>query len=119
MSAGMAPMPHGVAPLAMTQHTLTAPADARALLDDMEALGERLRAVRAAVGHGFSPTTDGGLGLRRVLLRTAGSNVASQRVALALGMTEVGRDRLAETLGDGTVEDMVRFDLLAQERDAR
>ncbi|SOC52467.1 GNAT family N-acetyltransferase [Ornithinimicrobium cerasi] len=77
--------------------------------------GAMRAAVRTAVGHGFSPATDGGLGLRRVLLRTAGSNVASQRVALALGMTEVGRDRLAETLGDGTVEDMVRFDLLEDE----
>jgi hypothetical protein len=36
-------------------------------------------------------------------------------VALRAGFLETGRDRQAELLGDGTVEDLVRFDLLAEE----
>lgn len=82
-----------------------------------EARGRGLMKVAAAlvVDHATSDPGEGGLGLRRVLLRAAAGNLASRGVALALGMTEVGRDRLAETLRDGTVQDMVRFDLLVDE----
>jgi hypothetical protein len=31
------------------------------------------------------------------------------------GFLETGRDRKAELLGDGSVDDLVRFDLLAEE----
>ena len=39
----------------------------------------------------------------------------SQRVALRGGFVEVGRDRLAERLGDGSYVDLVRYDLLESE----
>ncbi|ANS78409.1 hypothetical protein SGUI_1013 [Serinicoccus hydrothermalis] len=77
------------------------------------------RAVRAVVQHALTPEGDQGVGLRRVFLRAGASNVASQRVARAAGLREVGRDRLGETLRDGTVEDMVRFDRLAEDDDER
>ncbi|WP_084485079.1 GNAT family N-acetyltransferase [Serinicoccus marinus] len=73
------------------------------------------RAVAAVLRHAFAAEESSGLGLRRVFLRAAASNVASQRVARTVGMREVGRDRLAETLRDDTVEDMVRFDRLAED----
>ena len=43
----------------------------------------------------------------------------SQRVALRGGFVEVGRDRLAERLGDGSYVDLVRHDLLESEYAAR
>ncbi|MFC6422017.1 GNAT family N-acetyltransferase [Ornithinimicrobium tianjinense] len=72
-------------------------------------------AVQSACRYALTSLTAGGLGLDRLLLRAAESNAPSRKVALAVGMTQTGRDRRAERLGDGTVEDMVRFDLLAGE----
>jgi len=72
-------------------------------------------AVRLAVRHAFIPREDGGLGRQRLQLNTADGNLASQHVALANGFTLVGRDRLAEPLGDGTFVDLLRFDLLIDE----
>ncbi len=72
-------------------------------------------AVRLATRHALLPVEDGALGLRRVLLRAAAGNPASQRVALAAGFTRSGVDRDGERLRDGTVQDMIRFDLLAAE----
>ena len=72
-------------------------------------------AVRLAVRHAFVPADEGGLGRRRLRLNVADGNVASQRVALRGGFVEVGRDRLAERLGDGSYVDLVRYDLLASE----
>jgi RimJ/RimL family protein N-acetyltransferase len=48
----------------------------------------------------------------------ADGNDASQAVARRAGFTEVGRDRLAEHLGDGSFADLLRFDLLATEYQA-
>jgi RimJ/RimL family protein N-acetyltransferase len=72
-------------------------------------------AVRLAVRHAFIPRADGGLGRRRLRLNAADGNSASAHIALANGFTEVGRDRQAEPLGDGTFADLVRFDLLVEE----
>ncbi|WP_298747743.1 GNAT family N-acetyltransferase [uncultured Serinicoccus sp.] len=82
---------------------------------DARGRGVTTAAVRAVVRYALAPGAEQGLGLRRVWVQAAGSNLASQRVAVAAGLREVGRDRQAEVLGDGTVEDLVRFDLLAQE----
>lgn len=80
--------------------------------------GVSTAALRLALRHALSPEDSGGMGLRRVFLRAAAGNPASQRVAAGAGMREVGRDRAAETLRDGTVDDFVRFDLLADELEA-
>lgn len=74
-------------------------------------------ALRLAARHALLAREDGGLGLSRVLVRAADDNLASQRVALRAGFRPAGRDRAAELLGDGTVHDGLRFDLLAEEAD--
>ncbi|GAB2685438.1 GNAT family N-acetyltransferase [Thalassiella azotivora] len=82
-----------------------------------DARGRRVmqRAVRAVSRHALLAPEEGGLGLTRVMLRVADGNEASARVALAAGFTEVGRDRRAERLRDGSVRDFRRFDLLVEE----
>ncbi len=77
--------------------------------------GVMSEAVRLAVRHAFVPVADGGLGRRRLRLNVADGNLPSQRVALRAGFVEVGRDRLAERLGDGSYVDLVRYDLLESE----
>ncbi|TQL50344.1 GNAT family N-acetyltransferase [Ornithinicoccus hortensis] len=77
--------------------------------------GVMTEAVRRAVRHAFIDVADGGLGLARLAITAAAGNAASQRVVLRAGFTETGRDRAAERLRDGTVEDLVRFDLLRSE----
>jgi RimJ/RimL family protein N-acetyltransferase len=74
-------------------------------------------AVRLAARHALLAREDGGLGLARVLVRAADDNVGSQRVALRAGFRPSGRDRASELLGDGTVHDALRFDLVADELD--
>lgn len=77
--------------------------------------GVGARALRAVARHGLLPLAEGGLGLDRVLVRVAAGNQASHGVARSAGFTEVGRDRRAERLRDGRREDLVRYDLLAEE----
>jgi RimJ/RimL family protein N-acetyltransferase len=78
-------------------------------------VGIMTSAARLAARHALLPADVGGLGRARVVLRAASGNGASQRVAVRAGFLETGRDRQAELLGDGSVDDLVRFDLLAQE----
>jgi len=82
---------------------------------DARRRGVATRAVRAVSRHGLLTLDEGGLGLRRVLLRAAEGNLASVGVAQAAGFTEVGRDRDATRTGQGRVVDHLRFDLLAEE----
>ena len=82
---------------------------------DARGRGVMSEAVRLAVRHAFIPREDGGLGRRRLRLSAADGNSASQHIARATGFVEVGRDRKAEPLGDGTFVDLVRFDLLVDE----
>jgi RimJ/RimL family protein N-acetyltransferase len=82
---------------------------------DARRRGVATRAVRVATRHGLLDLQEGGLGLRRVLLRAAEGNLASQGVARAAGFREVGRDRAAARTGAGRVVDHLRFDLLAEE----
>ena len=72
-------------------------------------------AVRLAVRHAFVPLADGGLGRRRLRLNVADGNLPSRAGGAARGFVEVGRDRLAERLGDGSYVDLVRYDLLESE----
>jgi len=77
--------------------------------------GAMTEAVRLLVPHLFAPTVDGGLGMRRIFIKTAAGNAASQHVARANGFTEYGRERGATVLGDASYDDHVLFDLLAHE----
>ena len=82
---------------------------------DARGLGLMKEAVRLAVRHAFVPREDGGLGRRRLTLNVANGNDASAAIARGAGFVEVGRDRLAEPLRDGSFVDLLRFDLLASE----
>ena len=82
---------------------------------DARARGVMSKAVRLAIRHAFIPLEDGGLGRRRLQLIAADGNAASQHIASVNGFVEVGRDRQAEKLADGTFADLVRFDLLVDE----
>jgi RimJ/RimL family protein N-acetyltransferase len=77
--------------------------------------GVMTAAVRLAARHALLPTDVAGLGRSRLVLRAAEGNAASRQVALRAGFLETGRDRKAELLGDGSVDDLVRFDVLADE----
>lgn len=72
-------------------------------------------AVRLVVRHAFIAQEEGGLGRRRLRLNAADGNLASQHIAIVNGFVQVGRDRQAEALADGTFADLLRFDLLADE----
>jgi len=85
---------------------------------DARGRGVMSEAVRLVVRHAFIAREDGGLGRIRLHLSAADGNLASQQIARANGFVEVGRDRLAEPLGDGTFADLVRFDMLVDEWNA-
>jgi len=72
-------------------------------------------AVRLAARHALLPQEEGGLGMDRLLLRAASGNAASRRVAEKAGFRAAGVDRAADPLGDGTLDDDIRFDLLPDE----
>ncbi len=77
--------------------------------------GVMSEAVGRVVRHAFAPQEDGGLGLRRLVLRAAVGNDASHRVATTNGFLRTGVARRAERLGDGSFVDLVDYDLLEQE----
>jgi RimJ/RimL family protein N-acetyltransferase len=77
--------------------------------------GHMTEALRLAARHALLPLDVGGLGRPRLVLRAAAGNEASRRVAERAGFRRTGLDRRAELLGDGTVDDLVRFDLLPEE----
>ncbi|MDO9378017.1 MAG: GNAT family N-acetyltransferase [Nocardioidaceae bacterium] len=70
-------------------------------------------AARLVVAHAVAPQDDGGMGLRRVELLAAASNVGSNAIARRLGFRHVGTERAAEPLADGSFDDLERYDLLA------
>jgi RimJ/RimL family protein N-acetyltransferase len=76
--------------------------------------GVMSEAVRLATDHALRRPQDGGLGLRRLLLRAAVGNTASRRVAEASGFSRVGIEHAVERLGDGSWADQVRYELLAR-----
>lgn len=70
-------------------------------------------ALQAATTYAFTPVGHGGLGLTRLTLGVAEGNLPSRHVAERAGFEQVGRERRAEALGDGSVVDLLRFDRLA------
>lgn len=85
---------------------------------DARGRGALTEGLRLVIGHAFRSVDQGGLGLERMSLGAGDGNLASQRVARSLGFTETGRDRRCYDLDDGSVVDLVRFDLLKSEFDA-
>ncbi|WP_395696180.1 GNAT family N-acetyltransferase [Nocardioides sp.] len=72
--------------------------------------GLTVRAARLAVRHAFEE-----LRLDRLAAYASAPNVASLGVLESLGMQRAGVRRQAATTGDGTVVDLVGYDLLASE----
>ncbi|GAB3592987.1 hypothetical protein GCM10027446_14510 [Angustibacter peucedani] len=77
--------------------------------------GVMTEAARLVVRHVVLPVEDGGLGYDRVVLRAAEGNAASRAIAAAAGMREIGRARRLDRLGNGTREDLVLHEVLADE----
>jgi len=73
-------------------------------------------AVGLAIRHAFTPVSDGGLGRRRLTLVAAEGNKASRQVAVANGFTLTGTQREASPRRDGGYENLVTYDLLAEEK---
>ncbi len=71
--------------------------------------------LNLALAHAFATEEEGGLGLERISLGAGDGNLASQGVARTCGFTETGRDRQNYNVYDGSVVDLVRFDLLKSE----
>lgn len=74
--------------------------------------GVMTEAVGLVVEYALTPLTDSGLGLRRLQLLAAAGNAASGHIARRTGFLEVGRERQAELLGDGSYDDLITFDVL-------
>lgn len=72
-------------------------------------------ALLLAIDHAFAREEEGGIGLERISLNAGVGNDGSQRVAMACGFTQTGRDRRNYNLYDSTIVDLVRFDLLRPE----
>lgn len=72
-------------------------------------------AVQLLLSHAFTPIEDGGLGRRRMIVRCADVNTASAHVAEINGFTKVGNERQADPRRDGSYDNMLTYDLLADE----
>ncbi|MGL4174631.1 MAG: GNAT family N-acetyltransferase [Dermatophilaceae bacterium] len=68
--------------------------------------------ARAVVRHALAGRSDGGMGMRRLVARTAEDNVGSNRVLDNLGFTIWGRETAADLLPDGRVVDQLHWELL-------
>jgi len=82
---------------------------------DARGRGVMTEAVGLVLDHAFGPQAQGGLGLRRLQLLAAAGNAASAQIARRTSFTEVGRERQAELLGDGSYDDLLTFDILAHD----
>jgi RimJ/RimL family protein N-acetyltransferase len=77
--------------------------------------GVMTEACGLVVRHALTPSSDGGLGLLRLLAHAAEGNSASRRVIEANGFTQVGRERKGIRLRDDSLVDTASYDLLAEE----
>jgi [ribosomal protein S5]-alanine N-acetyltransferase len=82
---------------------------------DSRGRGFLTEALRLVIAHAFTSEDAGGLGLERIHLGAGDGNAPSQGVARSLGFTETGRDRRCYELADGSIVDLIRFDLLVSE----
>jgi RimJ/RimL family protein N-acetyltransferase len=74
--------------------------------------GVMAAAVDAVSTWSMRSQADGGLGLRRLFLLTAQSNIASQRLAERAGFVRVGTERASAQTADGGWEDNALYDRL-------
>ena len=80
--------------------------------------GVMTEACGLVLRHCFTPAERGGLGLVRMGVGAAAGNTASQHVIERNGFRPVGRQRSALLLGDGSLTDLLDYDLLREEYDA-
>jgi RimJ/RimL family protein N-acetyltransferase len=80
--------------------------------------GVMTEACGLVLRHCFTPADRGGLGLVRMGVGAAAGNTASQHVIERNGFRPVGRQRSALLLGDGSLTDLLDYDLLREEYDA-
>lgn len=74
--------------------------------------GAAKEAARLAVAHALAPTSEGGLGLRRLVAETAADNEASNAVLRSVGFVEFGREHAVDPLADGGWGDGLYWELL-------
>ncbi|MFC0627283.1 GNAT family N-acetyltransferase [Kribbella deserti] len=72
-------------------------------------------AVALVIKLAFTPIEQGGFGRRRLVLFANEPNSASRHVAEANGFTQIGMERAAAPLRDGSYDNLVMFDLLKTE----
>jgi RimJ/RimL family protein N-acetyltransferase len=72
-------------------------------------------AVGLVIKHSFKAIDQGGLGRRRLSLFAAEGNTASSQVAVANGFTHTGTARAASPRRDGSYDNLLCFDLLAND----
>jgi RimJ/RimL family protein N-acetyltransferase len=86
-----------------------------------EARGRGLmtEACGLVVRHCLTPYDEGGLGLVRLEAIVAEGNTGSRRVVEGNGFTLVGRERRALRIGDGSLVDSLRYDVLLEDVEAR
>ncbi|GAB2671723.1 GNAT family N-acetyltransferase [Kribbella swartbergensis] len=80
---------------------------------DAQGRGVMTEAIEGMARWYFAAEKDGGLGGRRLVIRTAAGNHAARRTAEKLNFQLTGTERQAFPLGDGTVDDRVTYDLLS------
>jgi RimJ/RimL family protein N-acetyltransferase len=76
---------------------------------DARGRGLMTEAARLVISHALAAD---GLDRRRLVLYAAVDNVASNRVAEAVGFTRYGTQRAAERLGDGSFDDLHGYEIL-------
>ena len=74
--------------------------------------GAAKEAARLAVAHALAPTSEGGLGLRRLVAETAADNAASNAVLRSVGFVEFGREHAVDRVTDGGWGDGLYWELL-------
>jgi RimJ/RimL family protein N-acetyltransferase len=80
---------------------------------DARGRGVMSEAVSLAAALALKEPAQGGLGLRRLLLRASGGNSASRQVASVAGFQQTGVEHAVTRLGDGVWADDVRYELVA------
>lgn len=76
--------------------------------------GVATAAARAAVRHAFTPRSEGGLGLRRLVAQTAEDNAGSNAVLDAVGFEIWGRETEADVLPGGRTVDSLHWELVRE-----